>query len=113
MSFKKMDLVPFEMVGRMSGNNLSALKTPNETQVAKNMDGMTSVLADETLTGNQKMNRFNEEYSFAKIQFLQTKSSTLNLQRNHQISSSSSSSCRRKITCLELYQKLHKIMQMH
>ena len=61
MSFKKMTLVPFEMVGRMSGNNLSALKTPNETQVAKSMDEMTNVLADETLTGNQKMNRFNEE----------------------------------------------------
>ena len=61
MSFKKMAFVPFEMVGRMSGNNLSALKTPNEIQVAKNMDEMTNVLADETLTGNQKMNRFNEE----------------------------------------------------
>ena len=56
-----MALVPFEMVGRISGNNLSALKTPNETQVSKNMDEMTNVSADETLTGNQKMNRFNEE----------------------------------------------------
>ena len=52
MSFKKMALVPFEMVGRMSGNNLSALKTPNETQVAKNVDEMTNVLADETLIVN-------------------------------------------------------------
>ena len=61
MSFKKMALVPFEMVSSTSGNNLSALKTPNVTRVAKNMVEMSNVLADETLTGNQKMNRFNEE----------------------------------------------------
>ena len=72
-----MALVPFEMVGRMSGNNMSALKTPNETQVSKNMDGMTNVLADETLTGKQKMNRFNEELNDYTV--FETKSTTLNL----------------------------------
>ena len=54
-----MALVPFEMVNKM--NDLSALKVPNEAQVVKNMNEMTNVLADDSLTDNQKMNRFNKE----------------------------------------------------
>jgi hypothetical protein len=59
MSFKKMALVPFDMVGKM--NDLNTLKVPNETQVVKNFENMSNVLEDETLTDNQKMNRYNEE----------------------------------------------------
>ncbi len=55
-----MALVPFETLSRVR-TSLDVLKVPNESQVSKNMNEMSKILANESLSRTEKMNRFNEE----------------------------------------------------